>query len=312
MLNLTPSEAVRIPEVWHREKAEMKYTRACAALCWGLLLGATGCGKLAMDSSWRTRPITIDGADSDWQGTLTYVARGSTVVSLLNDEQFLYLRLASADRAIQAQMMRLGFTLWLDRRGGEAQSFGIRFPRGMGGRGRPAADGDEGWDPGGDWPPQPGRGPGKEPPVLAPGRPQIIGPEQGEGHALTDPDSEGIALEVVQAGGRLVYELKIPLARDQAHPDGLGVQPGQQFSIGFQTQAPFQGAGRRGRGGEGGMEPGGLGRGDGGMGPEGAEMGGMGGRGPGGRRRPGPGVDLPQPLKLWVEVQLATAPLPAP
>ncbi|MCC7261137.1 MAG: hypothetical protein IT369_01315 [Candidatus Latescibacteria bacterium] len=293
----------------------MKRAMAGAALCWGLFIGAAGCGKLAMDSSWRTRQITVDGADSDWQGAVTYVAKGSTVVSLLNDEQFLYLRLASADRAIQAQMMRLGFTLWLDARGGEAQSFGIRFPRGMGGRGRPSENGEEGWEPEGGWQQRPEREPGKEPPVLAPGRPEIIGPGKGEGHALTDPDAEGIALEVVQAGGRLVYELKIPLARDEAHPYGLGVQPGQQFSIGFQTRTPVQGARRRGRGGEGAMEPGGLGRGDGGMGPEGPEMGGMeppgmgmGGRGPGGRRGPGAGVDLPQPLKLWVEVRLASAP----
>lgn len=280
------------------------------------LLGATGCGKPAMDSSWRTRPITIDGGDGDWQGAVTYVAKGSTVVSLLNDEEFLYLRLASADRSTQAQVMRLGFTVWFDARGGETHSFGIRFPQGMGGRGRPFAEREGGreQEPGRqEWP---AREPGEDPPAVALGQPEIVGPGQGEHHRLADPGSQRIALEVVQAKGRLVYELKIPLARDEVHPDGLGVRPGQQFSIGFETSTPDQEA-MRARRGSGGGRPGGMG--GGGMGPEG--MGGMeppgmgmggggrGGRGMGGGR-PAAGGELPQPLKLWVKVKLATAPGP--
>jgi hypothetical protein len=268
------------------------------------LLGVTGCGKPAMDSSWRTRQITVDGGDGDWQGAVTYVAKGSTVVSLLNDEEFLYLRLASADRSTQAQVMRLGFTVWFDARGGEAHSFGIRFPQGMGGRGQPFVE-REG-----------GREPGEGPPAVALGLPEIVGPGQGEHHRLTDPGPQGIALEVVQAEGRLVYELKIPLARDEVHPYGLGVRPGQQFSIGFETSTPGQEAMRTRRSG-GGRRPGGMG--GGGMGPEG--MGGMeppgmgmggggrGGRGMGGGR-PAAGGELPQPLKLWVKVKLATGPGP--
>lgn len=281
------------------------------------LLAATGCGKLIMDSNWRTRPIAIDGADGDWQGTVTYVAKGSTVVSLCNDEEFLYLRLAAADRATQMQVMRQGFTVWFDRRGGEAHSFGIRFPQGMGGRGRPFAEREGGREqaPGRqEWP---AWEPGEDPPTVALGQPEIVGPGQGEHHRLADLGPQGIALEVVQAEGRLVYELKIPLARDEAHPYGLGVRPGQQFSIGFETNTPGREAMRARRGG-GGRRPGGMG--GGGMGPEG--MGGMeppgmgmggGGRGMGGGggRRPSAGGDLPQPLKLWVKVKVAAGPGPA-
>lgn len=282
----------------------------------GGLLVVTGCGKLAMDSNWRTRQITIDGGDGDWQGAVTYVAKGSTVVGLLNDEQFLYLRLASADRATQVQVMRLGFTVWFDARGGGQQSFGIRFPQGMGGRGRPFAEGEGEQEPGRQqWA---AREPGEVPPAVALGQPEVIGPGKGERHRLTDPDSQGIDLEVVQAEGRLVYELKIPLARDEAHPYGLGVRPGQQFSIGFETNTPDREAMRARRGG-GGRRPGGMG--GGGMGPEGLGPGGMeppgmgmggsrGGRGMGGGR-PAAGGDLPQPLKLWVKVRLAAASGPA-
>jgi hypothetical protein len=60
--------------------------------------------------------------------------------------------------------------------------------------------------------------------------------------------ARGIDLEVAQAGGRLVCELKVPLARDEDHPYGLGIRPGQQFSLGFETATPDREAMRERRG----------------------------------------------------------------
>jgi hypothetical protein len=285
----------------------------------GGLLVAAGCGKTEMDSAWRTQEIAIDGRDGDWQGALAYVAKEKAVVSLLNDGEFLYLRLASADRATQAQVMRFGFTVWFDAKGGERKTFGIRFPQGARGRGRPfaAREGGEGPESG----PEEG-GPRELPeplPAIVPDQLEIIGPGEGERLQVREIDARGIDLEVAQAGGRLVYELKIPLVRDDDHPYGLGIRPGQQFSLGFETATPDReamregrGEGGRGRGGPGGgIWPGGGGRG-GGAWPGGAEPGGVmpggrggrGGMGAGGRRSPGEG-GMSQALQLWVKVKLA-------
>ncbi|MSR81471.1 MAG: hypothetical protein EXS58_00885 [Candidatus Latescibacteria bacterium] len=283
----------------------MKSAVARLVLCWGLAFGAAGCGKLEMDSSWRTREITVDGGDTEWQGVLTYVAKGNTIVSLLNDEEFLYLRLASADRVTQAQVMRLGFTVWFDVSGGKRRTFGIHFPNGTGGGGRLFAAGEEDEEQEFGRAERMEREPKEPPPAIALGQMEIIGPGKSERHQMKDTDAQGIDLKVVQAESRLVYELKIPLVRDEAHPYGIGAQPGQPFSVAFETSLPDRGAmrNRRGDGGRmpggpgGGMGPEGLGRGDGGMG---------GGMMPsGGRRRPSSGAQ-PQPLQLWVTVRLAT------
>ncbi len=285
----------------------MKSAVARLVLSWGLVLSAAGCGKLEMDSNWRTREITIDGRDAEWQGTLTYVATGNTVVSLLNDEDFLYLRLASADRVTQAQVMRLGFTVWFDVSGGRQRNFGIHFPNATGGRDQPFAAGED------DEAAQPDRGERMEraslepPPAIALGQMEIIGPGKGERHQMKDTDAPGVDLKVVQVDNRLVYELKIPLRRDQDHPYGLGVRPGQQLSVAFETSVPGRGAMRSRR--DGGMGPEGMGRGDSGLGPDGMGMGGGRGEGmmpSGGRRRPPSGGVQPQPLQLWVMVVLAT------
>ncbi|MBI2503384.1 MAG: hypothetical protein HYW07_09175 [Candidatus Latescibacteria bacterium] len=267
----------------------------------GLALADAGCGKLQMESGWRTREVAVDGLDGEWQGAMTYVAKGSTVVSLLNDEAFLYLRLASADRATQAQVMRFGFTVWFDVKGGEQKTFGIHFPQGTGGRGRPFADREGGQE----------QAPIELPPAIAPDQLEIIGPGKGERHQVKGAEAQGVEVEVVQIEGRLVYELKIPLARDAGHPYGIGVCPGQQFSVGFETTTPDREGMRQRRGG-GGRRPGGMGGGGGAI-PEGMGMGGgHGGRGMGGggRRPPGTG-ERPQPLQLWVKVRLAAAPLAA-
>lgn len=298
----------------------MKCAVARLALCWGLAFSAVGCAKLEMDSNWRTREITVDGRDAEWQGALTYVATGNTVVSLLNDEQFLYLRLASADRITQAQVMRLGFTVWFDVSGGKQKVFGIHFPNGAGGRDRLFAAGEDDEEREFGREGRTERAPLEPPPAIALGQMEIIGPGKGERHQMKDTDAQGVDLKVVQADNRLVYELKIPLVRDEGHPYGIGVRPGQQFSLAFETSVPDRGAmrnrrgeGERMPGGPGGMGPEGMGmgRGDGSMGPEGMGMGGGRGDGmmPGGGRRRSPsGGAQSQPLQLWVMVVLAAEP----
>jgi hypothetical protein len=72
------------------------------------LLAGAGCGKLAMDDTWRTQEIASDGRDGNWQHPLADVARKEAVIGRRHDGEFLCLRLASAERATRAQGMRYG------------------------------------------------------------------------------------------------------------------------------------------------------------------------------------------------------------
>ena len=56
------------------------------AIAFPILLLA-GCGGLELDSGWRDREITVDGASTDWQDALLYVERANVAVGLLNDER---------------------------------------------------------------------------------------------------------------------------------------------------------------------------------------------------------------------------------
>ena len=115
-------------------------------------------------------------------------------------------------------------------------------------------------------------------------------------------------MKVGQAEGVLTYELKVPLAANDAHPYAVGAKPGALVSLGLEMpklQMP-EGRGREGGGGGGGRGPGG-----GGGGGMGGRIGGYGGGMGGGRGGHGGGGGYQQseqekPLSGWVELQLAS------
>jgi len=104
------------------------------------------------------------------------------------------------------------------------------------------------------------------------------------------------------AGGDLVYEIRVPLARDGSRPFGIGVEPGSVVRLVIEGEEIDIESKRESMGGRGGGRSSGGGmRGRGGKGGGG----GMGGRGGGmDRGRPSP----PQPIDYEAKVLLAVAP----
>jgi hypothetical protein len=270
-----------------------------------LMVPILGCGMDEMYSAWCDRQVTIDGLDegAEWENALHLVAKGEITVGLLNDERMLYLRLSTRNQAIQRQVLTTGLTVWFDETGGQDEIYGVRFPlpiqnRRPGLERRPASgrDGAKRMDPS-DRP-----DPFSE---MSQGDIEITRPEKNE-HSMISADHSspyGIQCRVGNTKGALVYELRVPLIRDENSFHGIAVNKPKIIGIGLVTgedEQPRQGMGDRGGRGGGGR-PGGMGG-----GPEGKGGGGQPPQGP-----PGGMGDIQEtmkPINQWLKVHLAERP----
>ncbi len=265
------------------------------ALLAGLALGLAACAGFSsfkLESRPLVQPIVIDGRSDDWRGNMYINAQGQYSLGFINDSKDLYVCLIVTDPYKRARILRGGLILWLDPKGGETKRLGINFPMAS----QTAEAGRL--------------------PEARPGEPLPVPPED-EGEALpaetwTDfgiitPNSQmplvlkpeaGQELEMKASApiGLLVCEFKIPLQRSEKSPWAVGGQPGQTVSVGFETAKPPSPKMDRGRGGYGGY------------GGRGGYPGGYGGR-PGvgdemSRGAYGPGVQIPEELRVWAQVKL--------
>jgi len=240
-----------------------------------------GSGKLELNSDWRDREITVDGKNTDWLGAMLFFEEDNVSVGLLNDENFLYICMIAEDQFIRSQVMRQGFTLWFDPDGGKEKTFGIRYPLGM-----KASDLLSGMRRDEQSMERPRQAPRMQMNEL-----EILGPGKDEMKKMRIEEAKGIEIDIEFSSGMLVYELKVPLIKSEQHPYAIGAEAGSSIGIGLET-AKMQRLDVRSERRGGRMGPG----------PTGGMRGGAGDRGMPGGRRP----RMPQPLKIWAVVQLAS------
>ncbi|WP_457653372.1 hypothetical protein [Rhodocaloribacter sp.] len=251
------------------------------------VLAVSGCGSTkTLESGWPERPVVVDGHDDEWSAPRLPLKDNKVSLSAVNDDANLYVRVETRDRAVQAQMLGRGFTVWLAPGGDKSKKFGIRFPLGMQGRGakllrrmgRDGGDLEERW-------------PRLEEQMKAF---EIVAADGEPLERRLRASSEDIEVSMSYADGLLVYELKVPLAAGEGRAYALGVGPGQTVAVGLETpeierrerRADLDdGSRRRGRRG---------GFGDG--------LGGRDARGQAGGLRP----SSPDRLNVWATVRLAS------
>jgi hypothetical protein len=249
------------------------------------------CSTLELESTWKDRDITMDGKSGDWLGAKYYFEDSAVSVGLINDEQHLYVSMMTENPMLRTQIMRQGLIVWLDSQGGKSKSFGIKFPLGR--------QGEE----------QEGKGIAQREMMDEMAREEmmlklqetmteleVLGPDEQVLAKMDIEDAQGIEVKMRNAGGTFVYELKIPLATSEGYPFAVGVKPGDMIGVGFLSPKMQM---QRSSGMRGGGMPGG----GGGMGGRGGKGGGM---GMGGMSR-----QMPQELKIWAKVQLASGSTPA-
>ncbi len=250
-----------------------------------------GCGTtMNLPSHWPDKPIVVDGKNAEWEHTYL-VEDNKLVVSVDNDSGFVYLLLATNDRPLTMSVMR-GLTVWFDSKGGDDETFGIRYPLGSGLRHENAGGGENSdelsMEPGGQF-------------GMPPTEIEILGPGKNDRHRMQMMETGGIQARYKLSVNSFVYELKVPLAIGDKYPFAIHSAIGQVIGLGLEVgqaraERPEGQSGRRNTGiqvGDGNEESGdeeGTG-----------EAGGM-GRGAGMRQG---GMRSPAgPLDLWMKVKL--------
>ena len=234
-------------------------------------ISLTGCDEVELQSQWRTKPITIDGSNADWTEDAPYFDKDSRMlVSIMNDEDDLYIRLLTRSETTKRIFLRAGFTIWIDDTGDSEKNFGVQFPLARQKQMR------------GTLPDHKPRTSMQESLVDSQYNLAIL---KGSGSRQTIPitkaEEMGIYARLGMEQGYLIYELKIPITWPEEN---------RTLGIGFETgklERPSGGSG--GGGGRGG----GRGGGGGGM------KGGKGGQ---------PGGGRPEPVEIWTKVHLAERP----
>ena len=237
-----------------------------------------GCGTLELNSNWRDREITVDGKNDDWLGVMYYFEDSNISVGLLNDEKFIYICMIVENPLIRKQVMRQGFRLWFDPEGGKERTFGIKFPIGRQVRGLARGRGEREQNPERF----------QEAFEKSMTELEILGPGKDVRNRMLVEEAKGIEIDVEASSGMLVYELKVPLLHSEQHPYAVGAKAGDSIGIGLETPKIDRKAIRKAMSGKTGERMPGGGRG--------------GGVGMRGGRRP----QMPNGLKIWAAVQLAS------
>jgi len=240
--------------------------------------------------TWRGKDIRIDGVNTEWN-SLDELEKGPGV-AVANDDAFLYVIVTASDQQVRREIGN-GVILWFDPTGTKKETFAIGIPGPLR-HGPPAGGGRSTQSP--------------ETPIPAslPAEPiddfDVYGPEKNERHWIRMDPALGIEMAAAITEGTLVYELKVPLKKTEAHLYAVGAGPGAQLAFAVATPvvtpAPHPG-GTGGTGGGGGYGGGG---GRGGMGRGGGRSGGTGG---GGQSSTAPRT---APIKIWTKLTLASPP----
>jgi hypothetical protein len=250
-----------------------------------------GCEKsIELSSRWRKSAIVVDGIGNEWDGATIYAAKEKVSLTMINDSTDMYICINTRDRHVQAQVLRMGLTLWFDPDGGENKICGIRFPLGTHEIGMPMMPGNYELN-------QSERL--EKMFAQLTDEMEILGPGEEDIQRISFLEAEmhGINVRLGYSNGNLVYELKVPFAYDEDHLFAIGlnetdIDANTIIGIGFETpeitmEEMKEKMEERGMG----MPPAG-----GAMPPRGMPNGGMRGSGP----------QVPERLSLWTKVRLAS------
>lgn len=259
-----------------------------------LVFTSTGCSSRMLESRWNAGQTEMDRMGAAWHDTLASLDDKKTFVGVLNDTNFLYVRIVTTNRDLESQIIRQGLILWFDRDGGDKKIFGIRFPLGISRIG-------SGWEPRRDS----SRGQSsrrRDSIYVAVNDVEILGPDQGETHRVAIASAGGLDARFQESHDTLTYALKMPISGSGFFPYTIGTRPGTIVGVTVESSSRGGASSSDGSGEGGSRRGGGGGGGYGGRGGFGGR-GGYGGGGSGGGRS-GSGMSA-KPFSEYFKVRLA-------
>lgn len=222
------------------------------------MLSLNGCNSVNIKSEWLTNKIAIDGNQNDWQTGINYLDDEGVGLGIKNDDKNLYLCLIVNDQSKIISIMRAGLTIWFNSPNDDKNTIGIEYPIH---KKRGAGEVNENF--------RSGNRPEFDPKAMFERFMQnqkeylIVNKDKFPLTEYWVGSNANIDLKVNVNMGRLVYELKIPLAYADSLKYHVDAKVGDKFNLSFETneiQRPSRSGGFGGEGMEGG-EIGGMRRG---------------------------------------------------
>ena len=92
-----------------------------------LLVGCSA--KQYAVGNFQQSPIYVDGNSIDWGMPLRFGSQnGALQFNITNDNENVYVCVASSNKTTQMRMLRAGISIYVDVKGKESKSVGITFP----------------------------------------------------------------------------------------------------------------------------------------------------------------------------------------
>ncbi len=92
-----------------------------------VLLGLQACTSTRYVSQAANTDMRIDGHPDEWAGRFEIPKGEDFAMGISHDKNYLYVAINSMDRTFERQLAMRGLTIWVDARGKERETLGVRF-----------------------------------------------------------------------------------------------------------------------------------------------------------------------------------------
>jgi len=208
---------------------------AVVAVAFLLLIG--GCSApLQMASQMPDREITVDANDNEWQNWFYQDEKTNTKVAVCNDSDYVYVCFTTTDTEILTELVRKGFVIWFNSKGNKDRELGINFPFVSQG----GTDELGGKPPVGGAPPEGGAPPGggRDANSVSVADLKILTSKKDKGTIFSVDEAQdmGIFARIRNdQSGKLIYELKMPLKKENNRPYVVKASPENVIGVGLMT-----------------------------------------------------------------------------
>ncbi|MDH7604940.1 MAG: hypothetical protein QHH13_08585 [Melioribacter sp.] len=181
-------------------------------------------------SKWKSDDLVVDGDYSDWQNRLEYIEDEDASVGFQNDKDYLYLCLIVNEPFKAMQMLRAGFIVWFIP-DDESKIIGLKFPLGISNIGfdRKERRNFEKNDERGNLEKIIERLFEKEKDF------EIVDKSKYPLWMYPLENNKGIKIKISEKSNKLVYELQIPISKQQENNFYVPVTAGENLKITFET-----------------------------------------------------------------------------
>ncbi len=199
----------------------------------------SGCSSTKqIQSRWNSENINIDGEYEDWKDKLTFFEDEKVFVGIQNNDKFLYLCLIMEEPYQALQILRRGFIVWFIPEN-DSEIFGLKFPLGINYKGeqdfefslrRDMTPGDILSDKKLNLEKVLNEHLEKEKNF------QIIDESKYSLWMYSLENEKELKIKMAVKSNKLVYELKIPIAKRNKEEFTLPVSAGNKLKITFKTE----------------------------------------------------------------------------